>query len=215
MHEHLRAKLARTLHQNHRPQLMNSVFRYDKNQRSLAYSSLLVSGSTTKMDEGRCGQAAATIIGELSRQDAIQDFGTRQAATVELWSRQLCRALGPVGSGYLDGPWWFDAQLVRRWQAVYATDSASKRHDRVMQALRPMLAICKEWNDMLRLVTVTPGGAGIPAISGRGKAKPPSNAEHEKWKVADPNTRGAEVLMIGGFQQVYVPFVPSPINSFA
>jgi hypothetical protein len=72
-----------------------------------------------------------------------------------------------------------------------------------MEAIRPMLAICRDWNDLLRLVTMTPAGRGIPVLTGQGRHQPIESSKSKKNY--DPQEK---VVFIGGFQQVYVPFVP-------
>ena len=182
------------------PQLIDSKFTYWNNgQRVITYKSLLVGG---KPDNTQCKQAAAVVMKELTKSGGVKEFGSRQPVRTELWSKQLYRGLGAVGLGRVDGPWWFEAELVKRWERVYAAELPGKRRDKVMEAIRPMLAICNDWNDMLRVVSITPGGVGIPVLTGQGTHQPIESVKSKKY---DPQEK---VVFIGGFQQVYVPFVP-------
>jgi len=192
--------LAELLSQQVYPQLMDSKFTYsDNGQQTIAYRSLL---SGNKPDDARCKQAAAIVMKELAKSGGVKEFGSRQPIRAELWSKQLYRGLGAVGQGRVDGPWWFEADLVKRWERVYAAELPAKRRGKVMEAIRPMLAICNDWNDLLRLVTLTPGGGGIPVLTGQGTHQPIESVKSKKY---DPQEK---VVFIGGFQQIYVPFVP-------
>ncbi len=163
------------------------------------YQALLVAG---KPDAGKCAAAAANAVKRLSDSGGVREFGSRQKVEAKLWSGQLCRGLGAVGSGRVDGPWWFEAELVKRWERVYAGEMPAKRRDKVMEALRPMLAVCHDWNDMLRLVTMTVQAPGIPVLTGQGTPQPLFSKNSPNYDVKE------KVVFIGGFQQVYVPFVP-------
>jgi len=192
--------LAELLSRQIYPQLSDSKFTWgDGGQHAITYRSLLVGG---KPDPARCKQLAAIVVKELTNSSGVKEFGSRQPVKAELWSKQLCRGLGAVGHGRVDGAWWFDADLVKRWERVYATEIPTKRHDKMMEAIRPMLAICRDWNELLRLVTMIPGGAGIPVLTGQGRHQP---IESVKSRNYDPQEK---VVFIGCFQQVYVPFVP-------
>ena len=41
-----------------------------------------------------------------------------------------------------------------------------QRKDKIMEALRPMLAVCYDWNDFTKLVVMRPGTPGIPVLTG-------------------------------------------------
>jgi hypothetical protein len=191
--------LARLLSCEAYPQLNGSRFTYDRGLGTIKYDELL---DRSKPNETRCKQTAAVVVNELANSGGVREFGSRQPVRAELWSKQLCRGLGPAGNSREDGPWWFEAELVRRWERVYAAELPGKRRDKVMEAIRPMLAVCRDWNDMLRLATMTPGGKGIPVLTGQGRHQPIESSKSKKY---DPQEK---VVFIGGFQQVYVPFVP-------
>lgn len=199
MYETAEKDLARLLSYEVYPQLNGSRFTYDRGLGTIKYDELL---DGSKPNETRCKQTAAVVVKELGNSGGVREFGSRQPVRAELWSKQLCRGLGPVGMGREDGPWWFEAELVRRWERVYASELPGKRRDKVMEAIRPMLAVCRDWNDMLRLATMTPGGKGIPVLTGQGRHQPIESSKSTKY---DPQEK---VVFIGGFQQVYVPFVP-------
>ncbi len=199
MYETAEKDLARLMSYEVYPQLNGSRFTYDRGLGTIKYDELL---DGSKPNETRCKQTAAVVVNELANSGGVREFGSRQPVRAELWSKQLCRGLGPVGKGREDGPWWFEAELVRRWERVYASELPGKRRDKVMEAIRPMLAVCRDWNDMLRLATMTPGGKGIPVLTGQGRHQPIESSKSTKY---DPQEK---VVFIGGFQQVYVPFVP-------
>jgi hypothetical protein len=204
MYESAEKNLAELLSRQVYPQLMDTKFTWNRGAQSIPYRSLLVGN---KPDPVRCRQAATEVVKELAKSGGVKEFGSRQPVRAELWGKQLFRGLGAVGSGRVDGQWWFEGELVKRWERVYASEHPTKRYDKVLEALRPMLAVCYDWNDMLRLVTMTPGGMGIPVLTGQGTHQPIESAQSKHY---DPQEK---VVFIGGFQQVYVPFVPVQLVS--
>jgi hypothetical protein len=199
VYENAESDLAKLLSREAYPLLNGSRFTCERGQRTITYDGLL---DGSKPNETRCKQAAAVVVNELANSGGVREFGSRQPVRAQLWSKQLCRGLGPVGNSREDGPWWFEAELVRRWERVYAAELPGKRRDKVMEAIRPMLAICKDWNDLLRLVTMTPAGKGIPVLTGQGRHQPIESSKSKKYDQKE------KVVFIGGFQQVFVPFVP-------
>ena len=151
-----------------------------------AYQKLFVGG---KPDAQLCAQAARTTVSQLASSGGVYEFGTRQPVQAQVWTGELCRAIGP--GSRVDGPWWFDCEMP------------SKRRDKVIKALRPMLAVCRDWNDFLSLVTFRPGADGIPVLTGQGRSQPTYSSRSPKYDAKET------VVFIGGFQQVFVPFVPS------
>jgi hypothetical protein len=187
------------------PQLMDSKFSYwvggKKNE--IEYKSLV---KLNTPDRALCTDAAGVIVKELAKSGGVKEVGSLQSVEAGLWNKQLCRGLGAVERGGISGPWWFEAELVKRWERVYAAEMPGKRRDKVMEAVRPMLAIRKDWNDLLRLVTMTPGGAGIPVLTAQGTHQPLVSGR--KDETPEEQKERLKVVFIGGFQQVYVPFVP-------
>jgi len=158
-----------------------------------AYESLVANGCPVPE---RCAAAARAIVSALAASGGVREAG----AAAKLWHTPLCRVLGAAGSNSMLGRWWFDASLVRRWEQVYSDAPPGKRRDLVLASLRPMLAISHDWNDMLRIETMTPPAPGFPVIAASGMHQPTWSDRHAKH---DP-----KVVFIGGFQQVYVPYVP-------
>jgi hypothetical protein len=62
-----------------------------------------------------------------------------------------------------------------------------------------MLAVCLDWNDFTDLVILHPKSS-IPVITGQGAHKP------IVYSPTDPRYQN-NVFLIGGFTQVFVPFV--------
>jgi hypothetical protein len=157
------------------------------------YQSLVTNG---KPAPERCAAAARAIVSALAAAGGVREAG----ATAKLWHTPLCRVLGAAGSNSMLGRWWFDASLVRRWEQVHSDAPPGKRRDLVLASLRPMLAISHNWNDMLRIEMMTPPAPGFPVIAAPGMHQSTWSEKHAKH---DP-----KVVFIGGFQQVYVPYVP-------
>jgi len=168
----------------------------DERMRTPPYNSLISDG---KPVAERCVAAAQAIASSLAASGGVREAG----AVAKLWHTPLCRVLGPAGSNSMLGRWWFDASLVQRWEQAHADAPPGKRRDLVLESLRPMLAVSRDWNDMLRIEMMTPPAPGFPVIAAQGTHQPTWSSKHSKH---DP-----KVVFIGGFEQVYVPFVPAEL----
>src|SRR5580698_1039783 len=78
------------------------------------YEKLLVAGVP---DPVRCRNAAAAIVRDVQKSGGVREFGSRQTPSAGDWKKELFRAVGPGKNPY--GSWWFDGELVRRWEKVY------------------------------------------------------------------------------------------------
>lgn len=166
-----------------------------------AYDKLLT--PTGQPDPAACQIAARNIVNSTDLKSGIREFGSREIPTVREWIKPLCRAVSPRNNP--NGAWWFDEELVRRWSQKYP-QATPNRKQQILEAMRPMLAVCFDWNDFtdLRLMRVN---TSIPVITGQGSHKPifsSASAQH---------AANANVLFIGGFTQVFVPFVNSGLTS--
>ena len=166
-----------------------------------AYDKLLT--PTGQPDPSACQAAAHEIVNSTDLRSGIREFGSREMPRVREWVKPICRAVSAKNNP--NGAWWFDEELVRRWSQKY-TPATPNRKQQILESMRPMLAVCFDWNDFtdLRLMRVN---AGIPVITGQGAYKPifsPSAPQH---------TANANVLFIGGFTQVFVPFVNPALTS--
>jgi hypothetical protein len=163
------------------------------------YDGLLVAG---KPDPVKCRQAAKDFVLKLQQSGGIHGFGSRQPVAAREWTDDLFRASSMRNNPF--GAWWFDAELVRRWEGVYpASLPRIERREKIFNSLRPMLAVCYDWNDFTQLWVMKTGGFGIPVLTGQGTAQPIFSTSAAQAHAANKN-----VLFIGGYQQVYVPFVP-------
>ena len=162
------------------------------------YEKLLVSGVP---DRVACAAAADEIVSAVQKSGGVKEFGSRQAPAAKEWSGELFRAASPRNNPY--GAWWFDPELVRRWEQVYpACLPRFDRRQKIYDSLRPMLAVCYDWNGFTQLwVMRLPGN--IPVITGQGASQPIfSQAAGQK------HLHNKNVAYIGGYQQIYIPFVP-------
>ncbi len=94
-----------------------------------------------------------------------------------------------------NGYWWF---------------ATPNRKQKILPSIRPMLAVCFDWNDFTDLRILRPSGS-IPVITGQGLHKPIHSP-------SDPrNAATSNVLFIGGYTQVFVPFVnpERPLTTFS
>ena len=83
-------------------------------------------------------QAAERIVANPSLRTGIRDFGSRQDAKATVWTKTLFRAASNRNSPF--GSWWFDAELVERWERVFpAYLPRLARRQKIFEALRPML----------------------------------------------------------------------------
>lgn len=185
--------LAQLLSQQVYPALLKAPAASGSGATIPAYDSLIADGQPVPE---RCAAAARAITSALASSGGVREAG----AAAKLWHTPLCRVLGASGSNSMLGRWWFDAALVRRWEQVHSDAPPGKRRDLVLSSLRPMLAVSRDWNDMLRIEMMTPPAPGFPVIVAPGRHQPTWSDRHAKH---DPN-----VVFIGGFQQVYVPYVP-------
>lgn len=163
------------------------------------YEALFVAGA---LDPGRCQDAAVRIVKDVRSSGGVKEFGSRQAAAAEEWNTELFRGVSPKNNPY--GAWWFDAKLVRRWEQIYPPSMPRlQRRDKIFESLRPMLAVCYDWNDFTQLWVMRLGGASMPVITGQGTSQtiysPKAVQQHQDYN---------NVAFIGGYPQVYVPFVP-------
>jgi hypothetical protein len=148
-------------------------------------------------DPAACKLAAREIVNSTDLKNGIREFGSRETPKVREWVKPICRAVSPRNNP--NGAWWFDEELVRRWSQKYPPNT-SNRKQQILESMRPMLAVCLDWNDFTDLRLLRPHSA-IPVITGQGAHQPifsPSAAQH---------AANANVLFIGGFTQVFVPFV--------
>ena len=156
-------------------------------------------------DPKACLVAGRKIANDVMSSNGIRDFGRQQNAKAEVWTGKLFRASSPRNNPY--GNWWFGAELVERWERRYpATLPRMERRERIFESLRPMLAVCLDWNDFTELWMMAAAPGGIPVITGQGKHQP-LISPHAKTRY-DPQEK---VLFIGGYPQVYVPFVPKTL----
>jgi hypothetical protein len=71
-----------------------------------------------------------------------------------------------------------------------------------------MLAVCYDWNDFTQLWKMAPAPGGIPAITGQGRPQPLTSLDPAAHYTAQERAELTKVLFIGGYQQVFLPFVP-------
>jgi hypothetical protein len=166
-----------------------------------AYEKLLTPAG--QPDDSACKAAARTIVNSTDLKSGIRELGSRETPKVRDWVKPMCRAVSPKNNP--NGFWWFDEELVRRWSQKYPA-ATPNRKQRILESMRPMLAVCFDWNDFtdLRLLR---SNTSIPVITGQGAHKPifsPSAPQH---------AANSNVLFIGGFTQVFVPFVNPALTS--
>lgn len=148
-------------------------------------------------DARACQAAAHAIVNSTDLTDGIKEFGRRQTAKVQEWSKPIYRAVSPKNKK--NGFWWFDEELVQRWSRRYPP-GAPNRKQQILESIRPMLAVCKDWNDFTELLVLSPKPS-IPIITGQGQYKPiysPKDPLHAEY---------SNVLYIGGYTQCFVPFL--------
>jgi hypothetical protein len=165
-----------------------------------AYNTLLKNGQP---DAVACKAAASQVVNSTDLKSGIREFGSREAPKVQEWSKPICRAVSPRNNP--NGYWWFDEELVQRWSRNYPPGTRNRKHE-ILESIRPMLAVCLDWNDFTDLRFMRPS-TPIPVITGQGAHKP-------IYSPGDPNhAEFANVLFIGGFTQVFVPFVNGTLTS--
>jgi hypothetical protein len=162
------------------------------------YDKILVRGLP---DPKACDTAAKDIIANQNLRNGIKEFGSREPLKVEEWSKPLCRAISPRNSA--EGPWWFDEALVQRWAGIYPPGTPNRKQ-KILDSLRPMLAVCIDWNDFTDLALFRPS-APIPAITGQGAHMPRYSDKDPQQRHLEPEEH--KIVFIGGFKQVFLPFL--------
>jgi hypothetical protein len=163
------------------------------------YEKLLVAGVP---DPVRCRNTVAEIVRDVQKSGGVREFGSRQRPSAGNWKKELFRAVSPGKNPY--GSWWFDGELVQRWEKVYpGSMPKEQRRESILESLRPMLAVCYDWNDFTQLLVMKLRSGIIPVITGQGGAQPIFSP-----KAGQMHEQNKNVVFIGGYQQVYVPFVP-------
>jgi hypothetical protein len=166
-----------------------------------AYDKLL--GKNGQPDPALCAAAAKAILNSTDLKSGIRELGSREAPAVREWTQPLCRAVSPRNNP--NGYWWFDEELVQRWGRKYPPGTANRKEE-ILASIRPMLAVSFDWNDFTDLRIMRPNGS-VPVITGQGLHKPiysPSDARHAE---------ASNVVFIGGYTQVFVPFVNARLTS--
>ena len=166
-----------------------------------AYEKLL--NSAGQPDPSACKAAAHDIVNSTDLKSGIREFGSREAPKVREWIKPICRAVSPRNNP--NGAWWFDEELVRRWSQKYPPNTPNRRQQ-ILESMRPMLAVCFDWNDFTELRQMRPS-TPIPVITGQGAHKPIFSAGSAQ------HAANSNVLFIGGFTQVFVPFVSPGLTS--
>jgi len=148
-------------------------------------------------DPEACKIAAREIVNLQELKSGIREFGSRETPKVREWIKPICRAVSVQNNP--NGHWWFDEELVRRWSQKYP-QATPNRKQQILESMRPMLAVCFDWNGFTDLRLMRASGP-IPVITGQGAHQP-------IFSQRDPrHANNANVLFIGGFTQVFVPFV--------
>lgn len=166
-----------------------------------AYDALL--NSNGRPDPLRCGAAARSVVNSTDLTRGIREFGRREMPTVREWVKPICRATSPRNNP--NGCWWFDEELVQRWARKYPPGTPNRKRE-ILESIRPMLAVCLDWNDFTDLRVMRPT-ISIPVITGQGMHK-------SIYSQSDPRyLASSNVFFIGGFTQVFVPFVNPALTS--
>lgn len=161
------------------------------------YESLLKSDG--RPDAAACEAAAHSIVNSTDLKDGINEFGQREIPKVQEWTKSIFRAVSSRNNP--NGFWWFDDELVQRWSRIYPP-GVPNRKEHILKSIRPMLAVCKDWNDFTDLRVLQPRPS-FPVITGQGQYKP-------IYSTRDPRHPSfSNVLYIGGYTQYFVPFVKS------
>ena len=95
---------------------------------------------------------------------------------------------------------------MQRWGRNYPPGIPNRKQE-ILASIRPMLAVCFDWNDFtdLRLMRAN---SGIPVITGQGAHQPIFSAKEK-----DLHAENHNVVFVGGFTQVFVPFVNPGLTS--
>lgn len=144
-----------------------------------------------------CKTAANFIVNSTDLQSGIRELGSRETPMVREWTKPICRAISPKNNP--NGSWWFDEELVQRWARRYPAGTPNRKQQ-ILESIRPMLAVCFDWNGFTDLRVMRPTSP-IPVITGQGLHKPIYSPSHPL------HGANANVVFIGGFTQVFVPFV--------
>jgi hypothetical protein len=166
-----------------------------------AYDTLLKNGLP---DALACKSAASQIVNSTDLKSGIREFGSRETPKVQEWVKPICRAVSHKNNP--NGHWWFDEELVQRWSRKYPPGTWNRKQE-ILASIRPMLAVCLDWNDFTDLRLMRPT-TPIPVITGQGAHKAIYSPSEPKLHAAHAN-----VLFIGGFTQVFVPFVNAALTS--
>lgn len=166
-----------------------------------AYDALLKPNG--QPDPLRCRAAARSIVNSTDLTSGIREFGSREMPMVREWVKPICRAISSKNNP--NGCWWFDEELVQRWARKYPPGTLNRKGE-ILDSIRPMLAVCLDWNDFTDLRVMRPT-ISLPVITGQGMHKP-------IYSPSDPNhLASSNVFFIGGFTQVFVPFVNPALTS--
>lgn len=165
-----------------------------------AYAKLFQNG---KLDAKACKEQADFIVNKTDLKSGIREFGSREPLKVQEWSKPIWRAIDPKRR--TDGYWWFDDELVQRWSGVYPPGTPD-RQAKIMKALRPMLAVCTDWNDFTILRTMRISSP-IPVITGQGAHKGLFSSDSKDPEAQELHEKTKNVFLIGGYKQFFVPFV--------
>jgi hypothetical protein len=148
-----------------------------------------------------CKLVAHELVHSTDLKSGIREFGSRERPKAREWAKPICRAVSLKNNP--NGAWWFDEELVERWARNYPPGTPSRKQI-ILDSIRPMLAVCLDWNDFTDLRIMRPASS-IPVITGQGAHKPIVQSP------ADPRYK-SNVFLIGGFTQVFLPFV-NPSNN--
>jgi hypothetical protein len=130
------------------------------------YEKLLASDG--RPDAAACQTAAHAIVNSTDLKDGIKEFGGREVPKVQDWSKPLLRAVSPKNNP--NGFWWFEEELVKRWSRKYPPGMPNRK-GHILESIRPMLAVCRDWNDFTDLRVFWPR-TSVPIITGQGQYKP-------------------------------------------
>jgi hypothetical protein len=172
----------------------------------LDYMALMVKG---KPDEKRCLVKAKKIVQNLRSSGGIREFGSKQAVQATVWRDVLYRGVDKQRRNS-DGPWWVDEELVKRWEHNYKGVTSQERRAQVLKAMRAMLAVCYDWSAVDELWKMRAPIGGLPVLIGQGTYQPVNFGEANALSAAGQRDE-VKVFFIGGYRQVYVPFVPKSL----
>lgn len=166
-----------------------------------AYDGLLTAG---KPDAAKCKAFANQVMTKTDLQSGIREKGITGVPQVEEWSKPLFRAITP-GKNNPNGAWWFDTELLDRWLRNIPAGTPDRKQ-KVMESIRPMLAVSFNWNDFTELQVMNPPSP-IPVITGQGTHKPIFSPDPRDKAAQQKYEENKNVFFIGGYKQVFVPIV--------